>query len=90
MQVQIVVVGGDEQDQQPRRILGEDLRPRDREAPLFDQEAGCIQLLRAAGQQARKSPCKPLGLLLLTRLQLGRDGAGQGADVPGVQEIGGA
>ena len=86
VQIQVVAVGADEQGQKLDRIGGEDLGPLDRQTPLVDPEALDLQLAAVGperGHQARQA----LGGLLVAGLQLGRHGAGQGADVAGDQEI---
>ena len=86
VQIQVLLVGGCEQGQQLDRIGGEHLRPLDRQSPLVDPEAVDLQLAARRterGHQARQA----LRRLLVPRLQLGRHGAGQGADVARDQEI---
>ncbi|MND99466.1 hypothetical protein D3C80_918520 [compost metagenome] len=87
VQVQVQPVRLDEQQQQAHRIAGEDGGPGDGQPPLFDRQAVEGQPDPAPPHQPRQAARQTFRLLLLARLKLGRDGAGQGADLARDLEI---
>ena len=87
VQIQVVPVGQHEQAQQHDRIGGEHLRPVHRQPPVGDGDPRRVDPLLPPRQQRRRQPRQPLRLLVLARLQLGGQGAGQGAHVARHQEV---
>ncbi|MNS88206.1 hypothetical protein D3C72_1221720 [compost metagenome] len=87
VQVQIQPVRLDEQQQQPHRVMGEDASPRHCQPPALDGQTVEGQFGAPPWDQPRQPARQTLRLLLLARLQLGRDGAGQGADLARHLEI---
>ena len=86
VKVEIALVGDLEQPDQICRIAFEHLRPGDGETPVLHREAE-RQTLAPHRRGARQKAGQPLRLLLLTRLELRAESAGQASDLARDQKV---